>query len=127
MKSGAQSFTNSTLNEEEGRGSSSNLHSLNVFLALMIFAACFMSGLLLLYVLRSRQHVSVTDKSFCLRVESRAGSPGRSAGGVNCCLTGVAAGVFTAYLMRMQALPSQMFGEESSCAGIKSRTLCLRL
>lgn len=48
MKSGAQSFTNSTLNEEEGRGSSSNLHSLNVFLALMIFAACFMSGLLLL-------------------------------------------------------------------------------
>lgn len=77
--------------------------------------------------LRSRQHVSVTDKSFCLRVESRAGSPGRSAGGVNCCLTGVAAGVFTAYLMRMQALPSQTFGEESSCAGIKSRTLCPRL
>lgn len=50
MKSGAQSFTNSTLNEEEGRGSSSNLHSLSVFLALMIFAACFMSGLLLLPV-----------------------------------------------------------------------------
>lgn len=50
MKSGAQSFTNSTLNEEEGRGSSSNLHSLNVFLALMISAACFMSGLLLLPV-----------------------------------------------------------------------------
>lgn len=39
MKSGAQIFTDSTLNEVEGQCSSSNLHSLNVFLASMIFAA----------------------------------------------------------------------------------------